>query len=891
MVARLLLFALVASLVALTSVRGAEAGPPTITYIINDTSDLGDTPPANDGLCLTVTGKCTLRAAIEQTAKQGAGFKYVLSFSGLTGAGIKTFKPVAAYPPLFLRTTIDGLTSGQAFVEISGEATNQTSNTSGLIVQGPGSIIANMVINRFPANGVIILGGNTTVRDSYIGLTNNGNLSSANGFRTEGGFGVLIAGAPSNTIFGNYFGANGNTTTGAGGGVQIAGPAGSHLIQANVFGADDQFDEVPLPRGIQINGGSDANQIINNQIGTATIAGLEIKDVGTTGNIVLGNEIGNAGIIPKFDNEIGVWIHDGATGNEIGGFEGVGSNADPLTTTRNHISNNNAAGIRIEGDGGNIVRGNYIGLSRDGDLVMPNRGGGVVISNSPDNVVGGSAAGAGNVISGNLTPGGVSVSGAGSVGTFIVGNYIGLDASGTAAMTNENFGVALNSGSTGTRLGTSFVGNRNVIVGEDDLGSLGVRVIGGGTDVRIEGNYIGTDKTGTVALGTGTTGVAALSGSTPSIGGDDPGEGNLISGNETGIDVASDGVSISGNLIGTAADGTSPLGNELDGIYLSFTTADDTAIGVNGPNTIAYNGGAGINVYHSGITGVRIEENSIFANGGLGIDLDHVDGVTPNDADDADEGANNLQNFPEITLTGPGAVNVVQHGDPGTSYAIEVFENDACDPSGHGEGKTWIGRASGPADENGVFSVTLENHFSVITATATNETTGETSEFSACVDASTGPPTDTPTPTPIGQTPSPTPTPTPTGQTPSPTPTPTPTGQTPTPTPTPTPTGPTPTASPTPTAAPIPLQGDLNCDGTVNPTDIAIMLEFVALATPFQGPSPCPAVGSGEPPAWGDVDCDGAITPLDLLALLLDSVDLPYDQTVPCALIGHPFFG
>ena len=71
-------------------------------------------------------------------------------------------------------------------------------------------------------------------------------------------------------------------------------------------------------------------------------------------------------------------------------------------------------------------------------------------------------------------------------------------------------------------------------------------------------------------------------------------------------------------------------------------------------NTIAYSDAVGVAVYSG--TGRTIRGNSIFGNGGLGIDLLN-DGVTPNDLGDPDIGPNNLQNFPLVTtitqLVGP----------------------------------------------------------------------------------------------------------------------------------------------------------------------------------------------------------------------------------------------
>jgi hypothetical protein len=122
----------------------------------------------------------------------------------------------------------------------------------------------------------------------------------------------------------------------------------------------------------------------------------------------------------------------------------------------------------------------------------------------------------------------------------------------------------------------------------------------------------------------------------------------------------------------------------------------------------------------------------------LGIDLGG-DGVTPNDAGDADTGANNRQNFPVLTgvFSGPGTTIVQGALDSAPSNSayplvIEFFHSPSCDPSGHGEGRTFIGAlsVSGPGPFASTLSVAVPSG-EVLTATAT-DADGNTSEFSAC---------------------------------------------------------------------------------------------------------------------------------------------------------------
>ena len=177
------------------------------------------------------------------------------------------------------------------------------------------------------------------------------------------------------------------------------------------------------------------------------------------------------------------------------------------------------------------------------------------------------------------------------------------------------------------------------------------------------------------------------------------------------------------------------MSNYGDGVVID--SAPRTAIGgVDAGNTIAFNAGIGVNVLSG--TGATISDNSIFANGGLGIDL-APGGVTPNDKRDGDVGANQLQNFPElqsaVSRGTSGTVRGKLDSVPSSSFRIEVFGNAACDPSGNGEGQTFLGAADLTTNNggNGEFSVTAAfAPGDYITATAT-DASGNTSEFSGCL--------------------------------------------------------------------------------------------------------------------------------------------------------------
>ena len=363
-------------------------------------------------------------------------------------------------------------------------------------------------------------------------------------------------------------------------------------------------------------------------------------------------------------------------------------------------------------------------------------------------------------------------------GNTVAGNYIGINAAGTAASGNGN-GVQIILSSNGNIIGGTTVADRNVISGNGD----GVFIsLPSGT--IIEGNYIGTNAAGTAAVANGfgievfapNTTIGGTTGTTP--GGPCTGACNLISGNiafGVELDSISSGTQVLGNLIGTNAAGTGPLGNAADGI--SSISSNNLIGGVTAAarNVIAFNGATGITIRPNfpDVIGNAILGNSIFGNFRIGIDLGESDGVTPNDTGDADTGANNLQNFPVISSVSIVAGNVTIGGSlnstAATQFRVEFFSNASCNaasPSDFGEGQTFLGfvnvttNGSGDAAFNPTFPI--PGGQTVITATATDPN-NNTSEFSQCFPSGvvTATPTLTSTATPTStRTTTPTTTPT-----------------------------------------------------------------------------------------------------------------------------------
>ncbi|MDQ4121298.1 MAG: carboxypeptidase-like regulatory domain-containing protein [Acidobacteriota bacterium] len=262
--------------------------------------------------------------------------------------------------------------------------------------------------------------------------------------------------------------------------------------------------------------------------------------------------------------------------------------------------------------------------------------------------------------------------------------------------------------------------------------------------VRIEGNFIGTDSTGTVRLANGVGISVSFDSSNNIIGGTAPEARNIISGNNgNGVNLNPsqsssfvNGTLVTGNLIGTAKDGTSALGNGAAGVSMVGNTFDSRVEG----NVIAFNAGNGVSLSTPNNSRNRILSNSIFSNGRLGIDLGNNNVVQLNDAGDADTGPNSLQNYPvlssAVSSSGSTTVQGTLNSTANTTYNLEFFDNAACDSSGNGEGQIFIGSTSVTTDATGnaSFDITFpvavaSNRF--ITSTATDPV-GNTSEFSVC---------------------------------------------------------------------------------------------------------------------------------------------------------------
>jgi hypothetical protein len=342
------------------------------------------------------------------------------------------------------------------------------------------------------------------------------------------------------------------------------------------------------------------------------------------GSTIQGNFLGtNAqGTTILANQQDGVRIDLDSGGNSIGGT---------TPAARNVISGNGLDGIDIGDETGavststnNLIQGNLIGTDATGTTNLGNSREGVHILSSSGNTVGGTAAGAGNVISGNASFG-IGLQDSGTSATIMQGNMIGTDVTGTVALGNGGDGIVIsntinttNPSSLGNTIGGTTAAARNIIAANMAYGIEIFAPDGGGSGNLIQGNYVGTNATGTVAMGNAFNGIQLGTGATNNtIGGTAGGASNVISGNaENGVEISGSGTSgnvLEGNYIGTNVTGTIALGNGSSGVSVDTAATNNTIGGTTGVarNVISGNAGDGIDIFGTGTSNNLVEGNDI----------------------------------------------------------------------------------------------------------------------------------------------------------------------------------------------------------------------------------------------------------------------------------------
>ena len=517
------------------------------------------------------SGAGSLRQAILD-ANAYTGPNDVIQFD-ITGSGVQSIVLQSALPTITDPVEIDGWSqpgwTTTPLIELNG--TDAGGGACGLFIDTSNCAVLGLVIDSFGGSGIVIAGGSSNwIAGNYIGTNTSGTASSENG-----NFGVLINGGAKDNIIGGAAAGDGNVISGNGlDGIRITDPGtDNNVVDGNYIGTD-ATGTVAIGNGwcgVQIVLGAQYNQIGCTGIGESTaerniisgndLAGVYLLGAGTNYNTLAGNYIGTdaTGEVAVANGWAGFEIHNGAQHN---------------TAEGNLISGNDCAGVWItdQGTNNNVVEDNYIGTNAAGNAAIRNGWSGVtILAGAQNNIT------EGNIISGNGWDG-VDIYDSGTSGNIVAGNYIGTDISGTMALGNGAHGVEIWGGATDNLVGVN--GNDSDPQAEGNLISAnhwdGVNIYDSGTSGNIvAGNYIGTDISGTMALGNGAAGVEIWSGATGNLVGvngndsDPQAERNLISGNQWGgveiHDYGTSGNIVAGNKIGTDISGTIAVGNSRGG--------------------------------------------------------------------------------------------------------------------------------------------------------------------------------------------------------------------------------------------------------------------------------------------------------------------------------------
>ena len=427
---------------------------------------------------------------------------------------------------------------------------------------------------------------------------------------------------------------------------------------------------------------------------------------------------------PEGGAEVVIWQESYLNDNVGGAMIGFDNSSIHLSGgSDNVIQANTKTGIELYNSSSNVIGGTNPGEGNTGGFIQIDRSSyNVVVGNTmqrmrvlgwvgggqpaTDNVIGGPTLGERNYITGLGTwnsegwPSGFAVQIFDAIGTVVENNWIGTTPDG------------LQQGHLATTAGIYLEGENydTTIRGNRIAGILGHRI----------GTYPGVLGTAINIYGAG--------------------GGVLIVGNKIGLNANDEPVL--GSVTGIAT--TNYYLGPVQDVVIGGSAASEG-------NEIAGHLDAGISVANT-FSGVFISANSIHDNAGIGIDLvtpEFQYGVTPNDPLDADTGGNGLQNFPVLLSAGTTGSAVTIHGSldssSSTTFAVQFFASLSCDPSGFGEGQTYLGTASvftnaaGHADFDALLGGSVPNG-RAITSTATRVSNGDTSEFSACVAVTSGAP-------------------------------------------------------------------------------------------------------------------------------------------------------
>lgn len=693
----------------------------------------------------------------------------------IPGSGPHSIAPMSALPSLTGTATAltaatqagASCTASSRSLKIGLDGSNAGFNTSGLTIDAANVVIRGFAIGKFTEAGIqgTANADNLSVVCNHLGLAADGVTLASNGTN-----GLLVKAGANDLRVGGASSDDRNLVSGnKRDGIRLEAVT-TATIAGNSIGTDLTGT---LARSNNQEGASYAGIYAGKPaLLTTPAAAITIRN-----NLISGNDV-IAGLAPVYNVSSGIWLEGVATASITGNL--IGTNASGTAALRNTgygIYTKSATDITIGGTtaaernviSGNFkdaintrfgtnritILGNYLGVDITGTQGIANTDNGIFLADTQNAVIGNSTPAGRNIIAANLLSG---IRNTNSPGTLIAGNYLGLDTSGAIALGNQLHGIYVQN-SANVVIGGGNAANRNVIAASK---VIGVFIDGATSNTLIENNFVGLKADGLTDAGNlnagietkTTTGVVIRSNvvaanktrgihlvTSPNTniinnliglnaaGTLDRGNSshgidieNGVSGlnisNNTISDNGGNGVfiitmagnsnvfsssSLTGNRIGLALDGLTPLANDGAGVWIEassglvvggYASAD--------ANKIAYNKGDGIAIVGAASNRNTARRNSIYANTGLGIDLNN-DNVTTNDANDADTGyGNDSLNFPVLVTARLEGSNLLLKGCAPAGSTIELYEADVTAGSAtagankfgrakdYGEGQTFL---------------------------------------------------------------------------------------------------------------------------------------------------------------------------------------------------------
>jgi GH25 family lysozyme M1 (1,4-beta-N-acetylmuramidase) len=590
-------------------------------------------------------------------------------------------------------------------------------NSDGVLINDgadSNTVDSNTISGNF-GNGVHITDESTdsnTISNNDIGTPQGGGTLYGSGLG-NGHDGVFIeSGASSNSVDSNIISAN------YGNGVHVSGSGTStNVFSNNQVGLDQNGDPGGVfgnnYDGVLVDSGATSNSFSSDTISANFGNGAHITGSGTNDNSVTDCNIGvnPAGLVAGNQKD-GVLIELGASSNLI---------------ESDSISGNGQNGVHLSvaGTTDNVISSNHIGTDANGTNFLGNTLDGVLIESGANS----NTVGPFNTISGN-SQNGVHVSSASQ--NTILGNVIGTDDGGDSAIANSKDGVLIDGG-----------GAQNSVTGNTISGNTqnGVHLFGDGSNQNtVSQNDIGINNSEDGAIPNGQDGVLIESRSSNNTLDAD----NIDDNTQNGVHISGYGTNqntVSETFIGVAPDGITSLPNGQSGVLIDSGAMSNTVGaaldggGTSKGNTIAYNTLDGVTITGDSTTDNSVLQDSIYDNGRLGINLGGGAALLPNDDQDPDTGANNLQTFPMVngvTANIGGGSVIIGHlnSTPSSSFHIELFGNNSADTSWNFQGRTYLGATDDvvtDANGNASFTLTISSSVSNVTATAT-DSDGNTSE-------------------------------------------------------------------------------------------------------------------------------------------------------------------